>query len=204
VFGRLHVLPVMTAFLRAYHEISARMIFADRVVNLFEEPIDLAVRIGPLADSSLIAAKTGTIRRVVCGNPEYFAFKGKPEEPGDLPRHDCIAFEGLSPPRSWTFQAGRSQETVPVRPRLVVNSAEAAVDAAVAGLGITRPLFYQAADALRSGALITVLDQFEPAPEPVNLVYRGEGPLPQKVRAFLDFAIPRLKARVASLDLHDR
>jgi len=201
VFGRLHVLPVMTSFLRAYPEISARMIFADRVVNLFEEPMDGAVRIGPLEDSSLIAAKIGSIRRVVCGSPAYFAEKGKPEVPQDLAGHDCITFEGLMSPKSWAFQSGKAQLSVPIRSRLIVTSAEAAVDAAAAGLGVTRVLFYQIADALKTGKLVTVLEDFEPAPASVSLVYRGEGLLPQKLRAFLDFATPRLKARVASLGL---
>lgn len=197
VFGRLHVLPVVAAFLRDYPEIDIRMTLADRSINLLEEPVDLAVRIGALPDSSLIATRVGTVRRVVCASPAYLAERGVPQIPDDLRSHDCITFEGLTSPEAWSFPtAGSSPASVQVRSRLIVNTAEAATDAAICGVGITRLLSYQVTRALRDDALAIVLEAFEPAPWPVNLVYRGGGRQPLKVRAFLDFAGPRLKARL--------
>ena len=198
VFGRLHVLPVVLDFLRAYPEIDIRLVQADRVIDLMENHVDLAVRIADLPDSSLIAARVGAIRRVVCASPAYFAAKGTPQRPADLAGHDCITFSGLMESDLWPF-AGEAPATIAVRSRLVVNTAEAAVDAAVAGLGITRVLSYQTADALRAGTVAIALRDYEPPPAPVSLVYTGQGLLPQKLRAFLDFAAPRLKARLAAL-----
>lgn len=197
VFGRLHVLPVVIEFLRAYPEIAIRLVQADRVVNLLEEHVDLAIRIGELPDSSLVATKIGAIRRVVCGSPAYFAERGAPQTPGELEAHDCITFLGLVSPEVWRFRDGKSDVAIPVRTRLEVNTAEAAIDAAIAGVGITRVLSYQAADARRSGRLAIVLEEFEPSPWPVSLIYPGQGLLPLKLRAFLDFAAPRIKARLA-------
>jgi DNA-binding transcriptional LysR family regulator len=199
VFGRLHVLPVVMAFLDAYTEISVRLVQSDRVLDLAETQVDLAVRIAELPDSSLIARRVGTIRRVICGSPAYLAARGVPQSPADLRAHDCIGVEGLFEPAAWTFATNYGTETVALRSRLFVNTAEAAVDAAIAGMGVTRVLSYQAAGAVRAGALEVVLQSFEPPPAPVSLVYAGRGPLPLKLRAFLDFAAPRLRARLAEI-----
>jgi DNA-binding transcriptional LysR family regulator len=197
VFGRVHVLPIVVEFLAAYPEIDVRIMLADRVANLLEDPIDLAVRIGELPESSLVATRLGSIRRVVCGSPAYFAKRGTPRTPGDLGAHNCITFEGLMSPRAWTFTKGKSKVSVAVHSRLSINTAEAAIDAAVAGVGVTRVLSYQIANATRAGTLAVVLQEFEPAPWPVSLVYAGQGLLPLKLRAFLDFAAPQLKARLS-------
>ena len=138
VFGRLHVLPVAVDFLRAYPEVDVRLFLADHVVNLLEGRIDLAVRIGDLPDSSLVASRVGLIRRVVCGSPAYFAERGMPETPDDLQTHECITFQGQSSPETWTFGSGRTEISVPIHSRLVVNTAEAAIDAAIADAGIAR------------------------------------------------------------------
>jgi len=196
VFGRLHVLAVVTEFLKAYPDIDIRMVLTDRVVNLLEDHVDLALRIAELPDSSLIATRVGAIRRVVCGSPAYFAAHGMPKHPSELSTHACVTFEGLMAPDVWNFTMGKSHASVTIRSRLVVNTAEAAIDAAIAGLGITRVLSYQIANAARAGGLTVVLQGFEPAPTPVNLVYTGGRFLPLKLRAFLDFAAPRLKARL--------
>jgi DNA-binding transcriptional LysR family regulator len=201
VFGRLHVLPIVIDFLEAYPEIEVRLSLADRVVNLVEDGVDLAVRIGDLPDSSLIATRVGAIRRVVCGSPRYFAARGTPREPRDLAAHDCVTFAGLSSANAWTFSKGKSELPVAIRSRLVVNTAEAAVDAAVAGVGVTRVLSYQIAEARRSGLLDVVLEEFEPAPWPVGLVYGDQGPMPLKLRAFVDFAAPRLKAKLSQAEI---
>lgn len=192
VFGRVHVAPIAVAFLKAYPEIDLRLRLADHVVSIAEERIDVAVRIGPLADSSLVALPVGAIRRVVCASPSYFAARGVPGSPGDLAKHDCITFEGIASPRSWTFSAAR-EPGVPIRSRLAVNGAEAAVDAAVAGLGIAHLLSYQAAEPVRRGALVLALEDFEPPAVPVHVVHAGQRPLALKVRAFLDFLVPRLR-----------
>jgi DNA-binding transcriptional LysR family regulator len=194
VFGRMHVLPVAIEFLKAYPEINVRLILADRMINLLEEPVDVALRIAELDDSSLIAAKVGSIRRVVCASPAYFAERGVPQTPRDIAAHDCITFEGLSSAKAWRFRLGKLEATVPIRSRLAVNTAETAIDAAIAGIGITRVLSYQIADALKAGTLQTALEKFEPAPVPVSLVYSGHRMLAQKLRAFLSFAGPRLRA----------
>ncbi|RWM74369.1 MAG: LysR family transcriptional regulator [Mesorhizobium sp.] len=196
VFGRLHVLPVVTGFLAAYPDVTIRLMLADRITQLTEEHIDLAVRIGELPDSSLVATRIGSIRRVVCASPAYLAEHGMPETPKDLAAHSCVTFEGLTAPAAWTFAAGKSDLTVPIRSRLRVNTAEAAIDAAIAGVGLTRVLSYQITAAVRSGTLRAVLQAFEPQPWPVSLVHAGQGLLPVKLRAFLDFAAPRLKKRL--------
>jgi DNA-binding transcriptional LysR family regulator len=197
LFGRLHVLPVAVEFLEAYPEIDMRCVFSDRVVNLIDERVDLAVRIGELPDSGLLATRVGVIRRIVCASPRYLAKRGTPKTPRELREHDCVTFEGLPAGDAWTFGEANETEAVPVRSRLVVNTAEAAVDAAVAGLGLTRVLSYQAAPAVRAGALEVALREFEPTPWPVTLAYTGGRFLPLKVRAFIDFAAPRLKAVLA-------
>jgi len=197
VFGRLHVLPIAIAFLKAYPDINIRIVLGDRVVDLQEEHVDLAVRIGNLPDSSLVATRVGAVSHVVCGSRGYFETRPMPKSPADLRDHDCISFEGMTAPDRWTFATGKSQVSVPVRSRLIVNTAEAALDAAIAGLGVTRVLSYQAEAALRAGSLVRVLRRFEPAPMPVSLVHAGQGRLPLKLRAFIDFAAPRLKARLA-------
>jgi DNA-binding transcriptional LysR family regulator len=198
VFGRLHVLPIIVQFLKAYPEIDIRLLQFDRVVNLPEEHVDLAIRIGELPDSSLVARRVGQIRRVLCGSPDYFARHGHPERLEDLRSHDCITFENLMSPAAWTFKASKSDKTIPIHSRLVVNTAEAAIQAAIAGLGLTRVLSYQIAEAVASGRLVLALEAFEPAPWPVNLIYKSQGPVPQKLRAFLDFAGPRLKGVLQS------
>lgn len=198
VFGRLHGLPVVAEFLAAYPEIDLRLVLADGVVNLIEERVDLAVRIGELPDSSLIATRVGAIRRVICASPGYLSARGTPESPGDLGRHDCVTFEGLMAPEAWTFAIGKTVLSVPIHSRLVVNTAEAAIDAAIAGVGLTRVLSYQVATALEADRLAIVLEDYEPAPWPVSLVYGGGPLLPLKLRAFIDFAVPRLKARLAA------
>jgi DNA-binding transcriptional LysR family regulator len=198
VFGRLHVLPVTTEFLAAYPEVVVRLVLGDRVVNLLEDQIDLAIRIGELPDSSLIATRVGTIRRVVCGSPTYFAEHGTPKSPDALSAHKCVTFAALMSPDSWVFKVDGVDVSVPVHSRLIVNTAEAAIDAAIAGVGVTRVLSYQIDQASRAGLLDTALRDFEPAPLPISLVYAGQSRLPLKLRAFLDFAAPRLRERVGA------
>ncbi|MGO4136699.1 LysR family transcriptional regulator [Rhizobium brockwellii] len=194
VFGRLHVLPVVVDFLKAYPDINLRLMLGDRLSNLVEDHIDVALRIGNLPDSNLIATRLGAIRRTVYASPDYLTRHALPRHPGDLAGHDCVTFEGMASMPSWTFIEGRHDVAVPIRSRLAVNTAEAAVDAAVAGLGITRVLSYQAARAEMAGLLVPLLQDFEPPPAPVHLVYPAQGLVALKLRALLDFATPRLRA----------
>ncbi|MBZ9769769.1 MULTISPECIES: LysR family transcriptional regulator [unclassified Mesorhizobium] len=197
VFGRLHVLPVIADFLAVYPRVDVRLTLSDRITQLVEEHIDLALRIGELPDSAMVAIRVGSIRRVVCASPAYLALHGTPTTPQDLAGHDCVTFEGLAAPAAWSFGTGKTETTIPVRSRLQVNTAEAAIDAAITGLGLTKVLSYQTDAAVRAGALRLVLQAFEPPPWPVSLVHAGQGRLPVKLRAFLDFAAPRLKERLA-------
>jgi DNA-binding transcriptional LysR family regulator len=195
VFGRLHVVPVVAEFLAQYPEIDVNLVLTDRVVHLMDEAADVAVRIGELPDSSFVATGVGAVRRVVCASPAYLAAHGVPAKPRDLAGHECITFEVLASKRAWVFGAGKSELAVPVHSRLAVNTAEAAIAASMLGVGLVRVLSYQVADALRGDALRVVLEAFESAPLPINLVHKGQAPLPLKLRAFLDFVAPRLRSR---------
>jgi DNA-binding transcriptional LysR family regulator len=199
VFGRLHVLPVVTEFLLAYPAVNVRLTLGDRIAQLLDEHLDLAVRIGTLPDSSFKATGVGWLRRVVCGSPAYLASHGVPRMPADMGMHDCITFDAVGSADQWVFRFEKSESAVPVHSRLVVNTAEAAVDAAKAGLGLTRLLSYQIDAARRAGDLAVVLEAFEPPPIPVSLVFNAQQRIPLKLRAFLDFAAPRLRERMLAL-----
>jgi DNA-binding transcriptional LysR family regulator len=196
VFGRLHVLPVLTGFLQAYPEVNIRLALGDRNLNLLEDHVDLALRIGTLPDSGLIATQLGSLRRVVCASPAYLSRKGTPRCLQDLATHDCVSFDLFAVGDTWRFQVEDADKVVPIHPRLTVSTAEAAIDAAIAGLGVTCVLSYQVESALRAGDLVLVLESFEPTPLPVSFVYASQGRLPLKLRALLDFAAPRLRSRL--------
>jgi DNA-binding transcriptional LysR family regulator len=193
VFGRLHLLPVIIGFMKAYQDVDVRFLLSDRVVNLVEERVDLALRIGELPDSSLVATRLGSIRQVTCASPHYLKLRGVPKDAQALMPHDCVTFEGLMSPELWSFGSGRAEKSVRVRSRLVVSTAEAAIDAAVGGAGITRVLSYQVARAVAAGELTIILKALESAPQPVSFVYQGGPLIPLKLRAFLDYATPRLR-----------
>jgi DNA-binding transcriptional LysR family regulator len=196
VFGRLHLTPIVVEFLKAYPEVSVRLLLSDQITDLLDEHIDLAVRISALPDSSLVAVRVGTIRTVVCASPTYLAKYGTPRHPSDLAAHDCVTRAELSRPNAWLFRIGRSIKHFPVRRRLMVTTAEAAIDAAIADAGLTRVLCYQIVEAERDGDLVKVLCDYEPEPVPVSLVYPGSRLIPLKLRSFIDFAAPRLKQRL--------
>ena len=199
VFGRLHVLPVIAEFLTQWPEINVRLVLADRNLHLIDDHIDIAVRIGALADSALVATQIGAVRSVVCGSPAYFAAHGVPERPEDLAALTAVTFDALSSPQPWIFRDPKSKRELraPVRSRLSVNTAEAAIDGAAAGLGVTRVLSYQVAEAVLDGRIQIVLAEYEPAPLSVSLIHAGHELTPLKVRMLLDFAAPRLRARLA-------
>jgi DNA-binding transcriptional LysR family regulator len=200
VFGRLHVLPVVVEFLASFRRLSARLLFVDRIVDLIDEGLDVSVRIGALPDSSLIATRVGSIRHVACASPDYLARRGVPSAPQELAAHDCIGLTALSPTDKWSFAGPKPRARVEVHPRLSVNTAEAAIDAAKAGLGVARVLSYQAEASLEDGSLRPILEEFEPEELPVSLLHR-EDRLPQaKVQSFIAFAVPRLRQRLKALE----
>jgi DNA-binding transcriptional LysR family regulator len=202
MFGRLHVLPAINAFLAAFPEINIRLVLSDRNVHLIDDQVDVAVRIGALPDSGMVATRVGGVRRVVCGSPAYLAAHGKPKTPEDLTAHAAVTFDILGSTAFWEFavSGSRTAQPVPVNSRLAVNTAEAAIDAAIAGVGLTRVLSYQSSQAVRDGRLDIVLARFEPDPMPVSLVHAGQSLQPLKMRAFLDFVVPRLRERIAGIE----
>ena len=197
--GRIYLLPVVTDFLKDHPNIDVRMMLADRRLNMIEEHIDIGLRVGELDDFSLVAKKVGAVRRVVCASPSYLARRGTPKTPEDLKDHDCITFENTLSAQSWTFKIGKTEKSFPIHSRLVVSTAEAATDAAVSGLGLTRMLDYQIDRHRRAGSLKLVLESFRSPPKPVHLIYEAGRHLPLKIRTFLDFAAPRLKKAMRSL-----
>jgi DNA-binding transcriptional LysR family regulator len=198
-FGRLYLQPVALEFLAAFPDINLRLLLVDRVIQLVEENIDLALRISELPDSSLIARPLGNVQMVVTASPAYLQKHGTPREPSDLMGHDCIAWSSIEPLNSWWFREGAYDRTFPVRTRLSTTSADSAISAAHAGLGLVQTTSYQAEPGLRDGRLALVLRGFECAPTPVSLVYASQRLLPLKVRAFIDFAVPRLTHRLQSI-----
>ena len=198
VFGRLHVLPVVLAFLKAYPEVDLRLSLVDRIVDMIEEGIDVALRIAHLADSSLIAARVGTVKLVTCAAPSYLKANGTPHAPAELIQHHCIASANLAAADRWPYRIDGEDRVVPIRARLAVSTAEAAIDAAIAGIGITRVLSYQAAAAVKAGKLKLILRPFELPEIPVSLVHPEARLTPPKVRAFLDFTAPRLRQRLSA------
>ena len=197
MFGKVHLMPVVIDFLRAYPDVDVRVVLVDHVIDLIENHVDAAIRIGRLPDSGLVAMHVGDIRWVVCASPEYLARRGLPRTPDALDVHEGLAFEGLATSRVWTFMVGGTSAEVRIRPRFSGNTADAMIAAAVAGLGIARIMSYQAAAALRDGSLVALLQDFTPAAMPVHLVHTGPPLLPLKLRAFLDFATPRLRSALS-------
>jgi DNA-binding transcriptional LysR family regulator len=198
VFGRLHVLPVIAEFLTKWPEINVRLVLADRNLDLIDDHVDVAVRIGALANSALVSTRVGAVRSVVCGSPAYFAAYGAPKGPEDLSTLSAVTFDSLSSSQHWVFRDPKSKRELrtPVRSRLSVNTAEAAIDGAAAGLGVTRVLSYQIAQAVLEGRIQIVLAEYEPAPLPVSLIHASHELTPLKMRMLLDFAAPRLRGRL--------
>jgi DNA-binding transcriptional LysR family regulator len=195
LFGQLHVAPLVCAFLEQHPDVEARLLLVDRVVSLAEEAVDLAVRIGPLPDSSLRARVVGQVRWVVCASPAYLARAGVPRTPEALARHTCVTFDAGSPLADhWTFpRAGGRDRRVALRPRLIVNTAQAGIDAAIAGLGLVRVLSYQVARPLAEKKLRLVLETFAPPPVPIHLL-QLPGVANRLAAAFVGFAADRLRS----------
>ncbi len=196
VMGRNFMMPVVVEFLQTYPDIRVDVQMSDRVVNLVQEHVDLAMRVGDLPDSSMIATRVGAIRQMICASPAYLKRRGKPKNPSDLAAHDCIVNRYFAFAEDWPFVIGGKLQMLPVPARLFVNSSDAALVATAAGAGIARVWSYQVADLLKSRALTSLLEAYEPPPVPVSLIYPGQRQEPLKLRAFLDFAVPRLRKRL--------
>lgn len=194
-FGQIHVLPVVTDFLAAFPEITIKLLLLDRNMHLAEDQVDMAVRIGTLADSAMISTTVGTMRTVVCASPTFLGLHGIPQAPDDLLAMPCVTFDGPGPMAAWRFADAKTRKPwlVPVKARLSVTTADAAVRASLLHVGVTRLLHYQVADAVKANGLQIVLEPFETEPVPVSLVHAGRGQMPIKMRRFLDFAVPRLR-----------
>jgi DNA-binding transcriptional LysR family regulator len=188
-FGRLHVSPVMNAYLKRHREVSAELRLQDRMVNLVEEGVDLAVRIGHLADSSLVARHVGDMRRIVVASPGYLKSRGEPKRPQDIAAHDTIQFGSNSASTGWRFVEGGKEIRLDYAPRLSTNSADAAIQYAEAGGGLTRVLAYQATEAIKHGRLKVVLTKFGLPPLPIHIVYPTSRLLSAKVRTFIDLVV---------------
>jgi DNA-binding transcriptional LysR family regulator len=194
LFGRMFVAPLLLQFLARYPLLTARALLLDRVVDLVEEGLDVAVRIAHLPDSSLSAIRIGSVRRVLCASPRYLAAHGVPRQPSDLAAFDAIAFSSARSRPEWSFGTGSRTETVRPVTKLIVNTAELSVAAAVAGRGVTRVLSYQIGPELRRQRLAIVLQEFEPPPIPIHVVHTEGRRASARVRAFVDWTVERLRA----------
>lgn len=199
LFGQRYVMPILRDFLDAYPEVTGATIFVDRVVHLVDEGIDVAVRIGALPDSSLSALRVGTVRRVTVAAPRYLDTHGVPEVPSDLAEHRIVNANDLNGPQEWPYHGKGGVRVARIAPRLTTNSLTAAIEAAVAGWGITRVLSYQVADAVADGRLVEVLSDCDDREMPIHLVHAHGRRAPAKIRTFLDFASKRLRAEANRL-----
>ncbi|RFB01719.1 LysR family transcriptional regulator [Parvularcula marina] len=191
LFGQHYISPILLDYLNQYKDVTAEAVYLDRVASIIEEGFDVALRIGPLPDSSLRAVRVGEVRRVICGCPSYFERHGLPQRPADLADHNIIAVRSVSASNKWSFAGG---ESVEVTPRLTYASVPAAIAAAKTGWGLTRVLSYQIGPDLDAGGLKTVLSEFEPDPLPIHLIHAEGMRASAKVRAFVDMAASRLRA----------
>jgi DNA-binding transcriptional LysR family regulator len=193
MFGRLFVAPILLEFLELNRKLSARAVFVDRVLDLIEDGLDVAVRIAHLAEASLTAVRVGSVRQVVCASPEYLQKHGVPRTPAELTERTTVSFstERAAPP--WSFGTGKRALSIRPKSRLLVNSSEVALEVALSGSGIVRVLSYMAASAVKSGRLRVILREFEPEPVPIHILHREGQHASARVRAFVDFAVSRLR-----------
>ncbi len=203
MFGRLYVLPVISEFLALYPDISVRLALGDRNLNLVDDHVDMAVRIGDLPDSALLATRVGAMRTVVCASPALLTGRGAPQTPADLKQLPCIGVDLPSAMLGWRFrhEGSRGPVDIPIAPRLSVSSPEAAAQAAANGVGVARLLYYQVASAVENGSLRLLLRRYEPNPAPVHVIHVARGQMPLKLRRFLDFAMPKLRSSLDRLML---
>lgn len=194
LFGKLYVMPVITAYQKKFRETTVSALFVDRVVNLLDEGLDVGIRIGRLPDSSLRAIRVGQVRRVVCASPAYLKKHGVPRTPADLAGHQIISATAVTAGTEWTFARGREKTGVRVEPRILVNTNDGAIAAAMDGCGLTRLISYQVAGELAAGTLKAVLAEHEEAPLPIHVIHREGRHGSAKVRSFVDLSVEKLRA----------
>lgn len=197
LFGGKFMTPIVTEYLQRYPEVSAACLFLDRVVNLMEEGIDVALRIGQLPDSSMQAIAVGQVRRVLCAAPSYLARHGTPQTIDDLAQHTLISSAGIAASPEWRFMENGIARNYPCHARMSTSTNDSALAAAVSGFGITRLMSYQIADQVRDGQLVMLLEAFEFPPLPIHLLHHQGRQVPQRVRAFLDMAAAHLRQHPA-------
>ena len=193
LFGRRYIAPIVSDFLRRYQEVSADLLFVDRNVNLVEEGIDVAVRIGHLADSSLIAIPVGTVRRVVCASPDYLKRRGTPRTPEEIQGHACVRHIGLAPRSDWHFKVGRRTKSIPITAAISCNEIDSSLEACLSGGGLGMFLSYQTAPYRHAGKLRYILEEFGTEPVPVQVVYPQGRLVSSTVRTFVDECVSRLR-----------
>ena len=196
LFGRLHILPIAQDFMRAYPEVDVSLLLLNRIVSYIDEGIDLGLRIAHLPDSSLQAILVGHVHRICCASPAYLAAHGAPRSINELSRHRIITTTGVRPVADrWSFEIGGETVSVPIRPRLAVNSVQAALDAAIAGGGVVRLLSYQSAIPEAAGSLVRVLEAEPQPPIPIHIVHPAGRHLALKARLFIDQAVGTLREK---------
>ena len=193
LFGRRYIAPIAADFIRRYPNVTANLLFVDRVVSVIEEGIDVAVRIGHLQDSSLVAIRVGAVRRVICASPQYLQRHGVPHRPADVATHAWVRHTGLAPHSEWHFRVGRRNVAVPVNAVMTCNEIDSALSACIGGVGLGMFLSYQVAPGRKSGALKYVLEEFETEPLPVHVVYPHTKLMSTRVRAFTDECVKTLR-----------
>lgn len=197
LLGKMFVMPVVVEYLQRYASMDVNALFLDRVVNMMEEGVDVGVRVGDLPDSSLKAVRVGQIRRVLCASPQYLAEHGIPHHPQQLQEHRIVAATGVTPSVEWRFWQEQQSLAVRLRPRLTVTTNDGAIEAAVAGFGITRLMSYQISALVDSGQLAIVLPEFESAPLPIHVLHREGRHKSARVRSFVDLIVERLRQQTA-------
>ncbi|MGD2117001.1 MAG: LysR family transcriptional regulator [Chromatiales bacterium] len=194
LFGQKHVVPVLTEYLQDNPSVTVRALFYDRVSNILDEGLDVAIRIGHLKDSSIYATQVGNVQRVVCASPSYLKQHGMPRHPSDLTDHEIIQASTVEPSTTWRFESKAGKETVKVSPRLHCSQNGAAISAVRQGLGITRLMSYQVGEEFKNGSLKRILREYEPQPLPVNIIHLEGRQANAKIRSFIDLAVDRLRA----------
>ncbi len=197
LFGRLYVMSGIVDYMKRYAGMEVSALFVDRVVNMLEEGVDVAIRIGELPDSSYRAIRVGSVRRVMCASPKYLEQYGMPQSPEELTQHQIILARGLNPSPEFKFVKNDAPFSVKVKPRLMVSDNDSAIEAAVGGLGITRLLSYQIAPQLIDGSLKIILSEFETKAVPVHIVHNEGRYTSAKIRTFVDLMAERLRAETS-------
>ena len=193
VFGRRHITPIVNEFVRRYPEVNIDLLLVDRFTNLVEEGLDVAVRVGELPDSSLVAIPVGQARRVICASPDYLRRHGKPRAPQDVAAHRCVRFTGIAPRDEWHFRVGRRGVAIPITSVISCNELDSALQACLDGLGLGMFFSYQVVSHAKAGDLRYVLEEFETEPRPIQVIYPHSKLLSAKVRTFVDECVARLR-----------